>query len=193
MNRRTDQAGAAATEGAADAAMARYAAGDDAAFAVVYGVVAPRLTGYLCQRMGDRSRLPDLVQETLLQVVRARSTFLPGAPVVPWLLAIARRQLVDAHRRSAREIPLDLDDQTVVSGLPTGEEIVAAKEMAGRLDGAMTRMSSPQRAAFELVKGQGLSLARAATTLGTSVTGVKLRTHRAYRLLRAELLDRAAA
>jgi RNA polymerase sigma-70 factor (ECF subfamily) len=54
-------------------------------------------------------------------------------------------------------------------------------------------MSAPQRAAFDLVKGQGLSLARAATTLGTSVTGVKLRTHRAYRLLRAELLDRAAA
>ena len=193
MSGQTDPASAAADERAADAAMARYAAGDDAAFAAVYAVVAPRLAGYLCRRLRDRARLPDLVQDTLLQVVRARSTFLPGAPVIPWLLGIARRQLVDAHRRSAREIPLDLDDSAVVSGLPTGEEIVAAKEMAGRLDGAMTRMSAPQRAAFDLVKGQGLSLARAATTLGTSVTGVKLRTHRAYRLLRAELLDRAAA
>lgn len=193
MSCRTDQPSAAAAERAADAAMARYAAGDDAAFAAVYAVAAPRLSGFLCRRLRDRARVADLVQDTLLQVVRARGTFVPGAPVMPWLLGIARRQLVDAHRRSAREIPIDLDDEAVVSGLPTGEELVAANEMAGRLDGAMTRMSAPQRAAFDLVKGQGLSLARAATTLGTSVTGVKLRTHRAYRLLRAELLDRAAA
>jgi RNA polymerase sigma-70 factor, ECF subfamily len=192
MNART-HGGRVAAANAADAAMARYAGGDDAAFAAVYAVVAPRLTGYLCRRLRDRGRVPDLVQDTFLQVVRARRSFLPGAAAMPWLLAIAHRKVIDAHRRSSRELALGLTDETVIGALATGEEIVAAKQVASRLGAAMTRMSTPQRAAFELVKGQGLSLARAATALGTSVTGVKLRTHRACRLLRAELVDTPAA
>ena len=41
----------------------------------------------------------------------------------------------------------------------------------------------------ELVKQEGLSLKRAAELLGTSVTAVKLRTHRAYEALRAVLRE----
>jgi len=46
-----------------------------------------------------------------------------------------------------------------------------------------------QRVAFELVKEEGLSLAEAAQVLGTTVSAVKLRAHRAYEALRAVLGD----
>jgi len=191
-------------ENLGDAAMARYAGGDDAAFATVYAAVAPRLLRFLRRRMRDQASVPDLAQEVLLQVHRGRATFAPGSAVVPWVLAIARRQLVDAYRRAPRETPADIDFEVagaaalraspMLARCPaSGEDVVAAKEIAVRLGSAFTRLPAPQRAALELVKGQGLSLVDAASALGTTVTGVKLRAHRAYRTLRAELAADAAA
>ena len=43
--------------------------------------------------------------------------------------------------------------------------------------------------AFELVKQEGLSMAEAAAVLGTTVSAVKLRAHRAYEALRRVLGD----
>jgi RNA polymerase sigma-70 factor (ECF subfamily) len=113
---------------------------------------------------------------------------------MPWVLAIARRQLVDAHRSRRPETSFDEATParphrgpTVGDAPASAEEIVAAKQVAGCLSGALERLPPPQRAAFELVKGRGLTLVEAARALGTSVTGVKLRTHRAYRALRSEL------
>jgi RNA polymerase sigma-70 factor, ECF subfamily len=182
-----------------DEAMNRYAAGDDSAFAELYLVVAPRLTGYLARRLRDRSELPDLVQETFFRVHRARRSFVPGSPVIPWLLTIAHRQLIEAHRRCLREERADsarLDQLTnhgFAGMLPSAEELVAAQELAGHLDRSLASVSEPQRAALRLVKGEGLSLREAAAALGTTTTGVKLRTHRACCFLRAELAMLAVA
>jgi RNA polymerase sigma-70 factor (ECF subfamily) len=181
-----------------DAAMARYAAGDDTAFAEVYAAIAPRLTRFLNHRLRRRTALPDLVQETLLRVHRARRTFVAGAPVIPWVLAIARRQLIDTHRRGAREEPEEyLDDRpgAHAPGYPgplharpaSGEEMALAREVAARVEGALSRIPEPQRAALRLREGDGLSVAEAAAELGTTPNGIKLRTHRAVRALRAEL------
>lgn len=178
---------------AGDEAMARYAEGDEAAFAEVYAVAAPRLTRFFRRRLFDTSAVPDLVQETLLRVHRARASFARGSTLMPWVLTIARRLLIDLLRRAGREEQSDpalLDELGVHASpraLPTGEEIVAAKQMAARLDHAWTRVSEPQRAALCLVRGEGLSVAEAAARLGTTVTGVKLRTHRAARALQAGL------
>jgi len=177
-----------------DAAMSRYASGDDGAFAAVYAAVAPRLTRFLGRRVADRALVQDLVQETLLRVHRARATFLPGSAVLPWVLGIATRQLVEAHRSRRREALIDLEASSngyrypsLVEEPASAEEVLAAKQVAGCLNDALARLSAPQRAAFEMVKGRGLSLVEAAHALGTSVTGIKLRTHRAYRTLRTEL------
>jgi RNA polymerase sigma-70 factor (ECF subfamily) len=177
-----------------DEAMSRYARGDEAAFTAVYAAVAPRLTRFLGRRVADRALVQDLVQETLLRVHRARATFVPGSAVMPWVLGIARRQLVDAHRSRRKETLVDVEASShayghlaLVDGPASAEEMFAAKQVAGCLNDALARLSAPQRAAFEMVKGRGLSLVEAARALGTSVTGIKLRTHRAYRTLRTEL------
>jgi RNA polymerase sigma-70 factor (ECF subfamily) len=178
---------------AGDEAMARYAQGDDAAFGEVYAVVAPRLARFFRRRLLDKSAVPDLVQDVLLRIHRFRRTFVPGSTLMPWALTIARRLLVDLVRRVGREPrgdsawPDDLGARSSLQGPPTGEEIVAAKQMVARLDDAWSRVSEPQRAALRLVRGEGLSVAEAAARLGTTVTGVKLRTHRASRALRAGL------
>ena len=173
-----------------DRAMDRYARGEDAAFAEVYDGLAPRLFGFLLRQTGDRARAEDVVQQTMLQIHRARGRFLPGAEVLPWAFAIARRLLSDQHRRGRREVLSTTDDDAsdlLVALDAPADEIAIAKEVAARLGEELERLPENQRVAFELIKRDGLSVAEAAQVLGTTVAAVKLRAHRAYEALRAAL------
>jgi RNA polymerase sigma-70 factor (ECF subfamily) len=148
----------------ADAAMERYASGDDASF--------------------------DLLQQTMLHIHRARSTFIPGADVTPWAFAIARRLLIDSLRRGSREVLSE--DGEVDPGMdqgPMADEVAQARELALRVERVLAKLPASQRAAFELIKNEGLSVAEAAQVLGTTVAAVKLRAHRAYQALRSALGD----
>src|SRR5438105_9007550 len=95
-----------------DAAMDRYARGEDAAFVEVYDHLAPRLQAYLMRQTRDAARAEDCMQQTMLQIHRARGRFLPGARVLPWAFAIARRLLIDMHRRTGREVLAKNDDES---------------------------------------------------------------------------------
>ncbi|MBS2013991.1 MAG: RNA polymerase sigma factor [Deltaproteobacteria bacterium] len=176
-----------------DAAMDRYARGDDAAFAEVYDGLAPRLLAFLVRYTRDRARAEDVVQQTMLQIHRARGRFEPGAQVVPWAFAIARRLVIDFHRRGSREVlsPTGDDDQgQLLAALDArADDVAIAKEVAERLVQELAKLPENQRTAFELIKQDGLSVAEAAQVLGTTVAAVKLRAHRAYEALREVLAD----
>jgi RNA polymerase sigma-70 factor (ECF subfamily) len=171
--------------------MDRYAAGDDAAFAAVYDAIAPRLYGYLLRQTREASRAEDLLQQTLLRIHRARDRFILGAEVLPWAFAIARRLFVDSLRRDKHEVVADTaaGPDAGPSNAPAPDELVQALELAARIDRVLATLPASQRAAFELIKQEGLTLAEAAEVLGTTVAAVKLRAHRAYEKLRAALGD----
>ena len=175
---------------AASAAMDRYACGDDSAFSELYDLLAPRLTAFLVRRARDEALASDLVQQTFLQMHASRRHFSEGADVMPWAFAIARRLLIDVVRKSGREIA-GADDgseerESVAPDLPP-DRIVAQRRLAARVGEELERVPEAQRAAFELVKRDGLSLAETAEVLGTTVAAVKLRIHRTYEALRAAL------
>jgi RNA polymerase sigma-70 factor (ECF subfamily) len=173
-----------------DIAMERYGAGDEAAFAVVYDTLAPRLYGYFLRQTRDPSRAEDLLQQTMLHMHRARDRFIPGAEVTPWAFAIGRRLLVDGIRKSRREVLVEEPEaQAGASPGPSGDDVVRARELASQVEGVLAKLPTSQRTAFELIKGEGLSLAEAAQVLGTTVSAVKLRAHRAYEALRSALGD----
>jgi RNA polymerase sigma factor (sigma-70 family) len=87
----------------ANAAMERYARGEDHAFSELYDSLAPRLRRYLLRASRDPGWADDLLQQTMLQIHRARGRFIVGAEVLPWAFAIARRLLIDGHRRRKNE------------------------------------------------------------------------------------------
>jgi RNA polymerase sigma-70 factor (ECF subfamily) len=180
---------------AADLAMDRYARGEDAAFGELYDLIAPRLLGYLTRQTRDPARAEDLVQQTLLRIHRARGRFLAGGAVLPWAMAIARRLLIDdlRHRRGDHA-SRSLDDEPNLEPpdpAPTAVDLVVASQLLARVRRALAKLPDSQREAFELIKEDGLSLAEAADVLGTTVTAVKLRAHRAYVALREALGDLA--
>jgi RNA polymerase sigma-70 factor (ECF subfamily) len=170
--------------------MERYSRGDDSAFALVYDALAPRLYPFLLRQTRDRGCAEDLLQQTMLHIHRARDRFIPGAEVTPWAFAIARRLVVDGVRRGRRELlSADGEPSGRASEAPGAEEWVHARELADRVQGALSKLPRSQRVAFELIKQEGLTVAEAAQVLGTTVAAVKLRAHRAYEALRTTLGD----
>ena len=89
---------------ALSAAMNRYADGQDSAFGEVYDLFAPRLYGFFVRHTGETSRAEDLVQQTMLQMHAARTSFALGSDAVPWAFAIGRRLLIDSRRRTRKEV-----------------------------------------------------------------------------------------
>jgi RNA polymerase sigma-70 factor, ECF subfamily len=174
-----------------DAAMARYAEGDDAAFREIFGALAPRLQAFLRRLSGSPELAHDLTQETFLRMHRARGSFAPGAAVVPWAYAIARNCFVSEARsrktRAARG-SLDISEHEPAAGLEaSAEETVSAQQRAAIVEQTLARMSVLNREAFILLRFEGQSVAAAAEILGATESAVKLRAFRAYETLRAAL------
>jgi RNA polymerase sigma-70 factor (ECF subfamily) len=179
----------------ADAAMDRYARGDDAAFSELYDVLAPRLYGFLVRQTRDADVASDLLQQTFLRMHCARCHFAPGAEVAPWVFAIARRLQIDSVRRDqAAPVARTTDGvEADASHCPSTEarpdENIGRKELARRLEHEFALLPERNRLAFQLVKIEELSMAEAATVLGITVAAVRTRAHRAYLALREALGD----
>jgi len=73
------------------------------------------------------------------------------------------------------------------------DDVLDARRLERGVQRRLDALPETQRAAYRLVKQEGLSLKSAAEVLGTSVTAVKLRTHRAYQALRAVLREERGA
>lgn len=178
----------------ADAAMERYARGDEAAFGELYDALAPRLLGFLRKATRDACAAEDLMQLTLLHMHRARGSFISGAPVLPWAFAIARRLMTDHARRRRVEQRLFSeaaadDDRMAYEPTAAADDVLHARRLEVRLRQRIEALPELQRTAYRLLQQEGLSLKSAAEVLGTSVTAVKLRAHRAYVALRAVLRE----
>jgi RNA polymerase sigma-70 factor (ECF subfamily) len=172
-----------------NAAMDRYARGDERAFSQVYQAMAPRLYSFLLRKIGNPAQAEDLVQQTFLKVHCARSRYLTGADLAPWFFAIARRLMIDMRRRAKPSTSLSTDQgdgralpNELVSHIGADERFYS-KQLGSMLETRLRSLPKKHRVAFQLVKLDGLSHAEAADTLGTTSTAVKVRIHRICRML----------
>jgi DNA-directed RNA polymerase specialized sigma24 family protein len=109
------------TRRALNAAMERYADGDDAAFEEIYDLLTPRLVAFFMRQVEDATRAEELVERTLLQMHAARRHYLRGSDVVPWAYAIGRHVLGHAASESdghalVHEDGLSVEDAAEVLG-----------------------------------------------------------------------------
>src|SRR5579862_4186181 len=74
---------------------------DDAVITALYQVYrAPLMSFVLRLTGGDRQHAEDIVQETMVRAWREASRLdLSGPSLMPWLSAVARRIVIDDHRR----------------------------------------------------------------------------------------------
>ena len=168
---------------------AAYVAGDRAAFRAIFDRHAPTLTRVLLRRVGGAEIVDDLVQETFLQVHRARRDFRNDGRLRPWLVAIALNVMRQHFRRvgRAQEVPLDEQDADAPAAAP--HDPVAA-DRDRRLRAALRQLPEGQRTAIELHWLEGMPFPEVARVVGASPGAGKVRAHRGYATLRT-LLEEA--
>ena len=165
--------------------MTRAQAGDRAAYRRLLGDIAPYLHSLARRQHRDPRDVEDAVQDVLLTVHAIRHTYDPGRPFGPWLVAIARRRLIDRLRRqgrtTAREVALDLEHET----FHAPEANLGEAEWNRRVLGdAIERLPPGQRDAVLLLKLREMSLQQASVASGLSVPALKVAMHRAMKSLR---------
>jgi RNA polymerase sigma-70 factor (ECF subfamily) len=171
------------------AAMDRYADGDNAAFGTIYDLLEPCLLGYFTRWVRNTSAAEDLTQQTFEHLIKARHNYVRGSDLLAWAFAIGRNILHDAHRKTKREVLRDMTEDYIreVSRDSNPDEVAATKQMIERVQHELEKLPETQRAAFDLVRQEGLSAAETAEVLGTSEVGVRLRVHRVYEVIRSVL------
>lgn len=165
--------------------MERYATGSAEAFDELYRRIAPKLFGYLLRVTRDRAMAEDVLQTTFAKVHRARTAYLHGSPLVPWILVIAKRTFYDEMRASAARWEILSEDGTLPEGDVT--DVAPSFERSADIERALAELPAQYRDAIELTKLSGFSGPEAARALNTTTSAIKLRVHRGYRMLRGLL------
>jgi RNA polymerase sigma-70 factor (ECF subfamily) len=156
------------------------------ALAELYELMRPQLRGFLQGLCWDASRAEDLVQETFLQVHRARHTFQPGRPVRPWLYGIARNVFLMHRRGLARRLRHEQPAPEELPELPVPPE---AEQLAdrGTLWRALARLGEGRREAVMMHHLLGMDFKQVGAALGIAAGAAKVRAHRGIAELRRVL------
>ncbi len=151
---------------------------------VLYAEHATALLAY-AQRLlgGDRHQAEDVVQETFLRAWRNAGR-LNGATARPWLFTVARRIVIDAHRRR-RAGPTDELGQEP----PPSDELEQAL-LSWDVTEAFRTLSDDHRAVLLEVHYRDRTVVDAARALGIPEGTVKSRTYYALHALRLALEER---
>ncbi len=136
----------------------------------------------------------DVMQEVLLSLHRAKSTYDPAKAFVPWLMAIIRNRVVDRARRCARlsanEVLVgEFDAIGPVAGFAQRDGEYGDPEALRR---AISALPVGQRKAIELLKLRELPVKDAASVTGMSAGALRVSVHRAISNLRDALSGDAA-
>jgi RNA polymerase sigma-70 factor, ECF subfamily len=166
--------------------MLAYQGGDPIAFDYLYTVLAPGLLGYLRSLTRDRQRAEDLLQETFMQLHKARATYLHGRPVKPWVYAIARNVFLMQRRAAARRGRREVlaDEELPELPVPPEVESLADRDALRR---ALARLPDDRREALVLHHLMGMSFKEVGAVQGTSEGAAKVKAHRAIAQLREML------
>jgi RNA polymerase sigma-70 factor (ECF subfamily) len=147
-------------------------------------------------RSEDEAR--DAYQEVFLRVYRSLHSFRHQCSFHTWLYRIATNVCLDHLRRKSvrKEQALEEDGEAAASPLHTTaaerpesdpERVLAAREVARRLERALEQLSAKERLVFELKHYEGLRLRVIGEMLSISEEAAKNCLFRATRKLRASL------
>ena len=175
--------------------------GDAAPLEALLSKHQARLYRFSLKMCGSPSDAQDVLQETLIALIRSIHTFRGDSSVSTWLYTVAR-SFCSKRRRQSKFAPAhteSLDHDVANSVADPGlapDEALAARQMQMALNSALAALSDENREVVVLRDGEGLTAAEVADVLGVSIHAVKSRLHRARLALRDSLkpvLGQAAA
>ncbi len=172
--------------------MERYVDGDPVAFDALYRQLEAPLRGSLRRWLKTEDQIADAVQITLLKLHSSRERYRRGAPVLAWVVTIARNVALDRLRsRAYKDRALDetqaarIPDESVPR-MSWDEEDERAVVEAVRA--AVSQLPASSQEVVRLHKLEGRSMAEVAQILGIKEGAARVRAHRGYKALSKLLL-----
>jgi len=173
--------------------LARYSAGDEAAFRLIVHRYKDGLYSFLRQFLNRQDLVEDVFQETFLQLYTSRDSFDNTRPLRPWLFTIAANKAKDALRKWQRTsaVPIgtiadaqDLSFDEVINTLTASEvsmphEEIEKNETALRVGSIIMNMPENLREILILAYFNKFSYKQMAEILSIPIGTVKSRLHTA--------------
>ena len=161
--------------------MVRYQQGDAAAVETLVANLSPALLRFCSGPGMSLSDAEDLLQDCWLRIHRARHTYLPSEPLLPWIFAVARHTRLDAYRRRRR-----LGSREVLVAVRPESASSAPAPESDVMD-LVNRLPDTQREVILMLKVVGMSLEEVARATSSTAGAIKQKAHRAYAALRRML------
>jgi RNA polymerase sigma-70 factor (ECF subfamily) len=169
--------------------MQAYANDDLDAFELLYRRHRERLFGYLVGRLQNRSEAEEVFQAVFAKLHRARHSYRPEIPFLPWFFTVARHTLIDHLRRQQRQQHVVLSEEAVAAA-----SAAPARELTpiGATIAELASLSQTQRQVLELRFNQGLSFQEIADELELTAGNARQIVSRAIARLRRLMTGKEA-
>src|SRR5690348_15750648 len=161
-----------------DALLRGVARGEDAAFARLYDLLAPRVFGLARRVLRDPAQAEEMAQEVLLEVWRTAARFDPArGSGLSWVLTIAHRRTVDRVRSEQANADRAQRVAAVSAQIPFDE---VADRVGSRLERQQVRrcldgLTALQHEAIMLAFYGGHTYREVAALLSTALPTIKTR------------------
>ena len=161
-----------------DALLPAVARGDDAAFARLYDLLAPRVFGLARRVLRDPAQAEEMAQEVLVEVWRTASRFdTERGSGLSWVLTIAHRRTVDRVR--SEQASTDRMHRVAAASAEVPYDEVA-DQVGTRLERQQVRrcldgLTPLQKEAITLAYYGGHTYREVATLLGAALPTIKTR------------------
>ena len=170
---------------------ADFAKGNTDVWREFIGFEIPRLYGLFMGRWPNRSLAEELLQKTVFDAVRGRSSYDPskGSPE-KWIHAIARNNIRLEIRRRASRPSINGDISTYFNAKdtkPLPDEVLEREEMTVIVRSALGRLESKEKTVLEAKYIEELSANDIARQMNTTEKAVYSMLYRAKISLRQEL------
>ncbi|NBF01559.1 RNA polymerase sigma factor [Pseudomonas sp. Fl5BN2] len=176
-----------------EALLARYRAGEPAAFEVLYQRHRQGLYGFLVRLCGQPEVAEEVYQETWMSLIRSSSQPRGRASFRTWLYQIARNRLIDHWRKHGMRNPLhDSYDEQLhgeVDQAAGPEQQLSLSRDQQRIEAALLDLPADQREVFLLRANGELELPQIASLTQAPLETVKSRFRYALKKLRRLLAE----
>jgi RNA polymerase sigma-70 factor (ECF subfamily) len=166
--------------------VARYVAGDIAAFDELMQAHENRVFAICLRMLRSREAALDATQETFLTVFRKADRYRAQAAFSTWLYRVAVNTCYDQLRRAKRKRAETLPE-TFDPADPRALDPMVSAELRPDIESALSDLQPEYRAAIVLVDLEGLALETAGDILGVPVGTMKSRLFRGRRILAERL------
>lgn len=142
------------------------------------------LRRFIARRVRDDAAAEDILQETFLKIHQRLPDLRDEERLAPWVYAIARRSILDHHRRAPPTAAAGEGASVEELGDADEEGENLNEEVATWLRPMIQALPEEYRTALELTELEGLTQTELAARLGISVSGAKSRVQRGRQRLK---------